>query len=69
MGLFRVAGEIRTRSSPRSTTAAPALVLYLGDSFEGVFMFEVTDGRITHLYAMRNPDKLAGIDIQRRVSR
>ena len=30
---------------------------------------EVVDGRITHFYAMRNPEKLAGVDIPRGISR
>ncbi len=32
-------------------------------------MFEVIDDVITNLYAMRNPDKLAGIAIPRAISR
>ena len=40
--------------------SAPALVLYLGDHLEGVITVEIIDGRITHFYAMRNPDKLTG---------
>jgi RNA polymerase sigma-70 factor (ECF subfamily) len=36
---------------------------------EGVFLVEVTDGKITHFYAMRNPDKLVGIAIPRTISR
>ncbi len=48
---------------------APALVLYLGDHLESVVSVEVADGRITNFYAMRNPDKLAGVTIARRVRR
>jgi RNA polymerase sigma-70 factor (ECF subfamily) len=68
VGLIRVAGETG-RIVPAMYNNSPALKLYLGDNFEGVIMVEVTDGRITHFYVMRNPDKLAGVDIQRRVSR
>jgi RNA polymerase sigma-70 factor (ECF subfamily) len=32
-------------------------------------VFEILDGKITNLYAMRNPDKLAGITIPRTISR
>ena len=42
--------------------SAPAVVLYLGDRFEGVFTVEIVDGQITNFYAMRNPDKLAARD-------
>jgi RNA polymerase sigma-70 factor (ECF subfamily) len=68
MGLVRFGGE-RFRVEPAIYNNAPALKLYLGDSFEGVVTVEVTDGRISNFYAMRNPDKLAGIDIPRKISR
>jgi RNA polymerase sigma-70 factor (ECF subfamily) len=34
-----------------------------------VITIEITDGRITNLYAMRNPDKLAAASVQRAISR
>ncbi|MGO4446492.1 RNA polymerase sigma-70 factor [Mycobacterium sp. 2YAF39] len=68
IGLVRVAGE-SGRVEPAMYNNAPALKLYLGDSFEGVITVEITGGRISHFYAMRNPDKLAGVDIPREISR
>ncbi|WP_099041965.1 RNA polymerase sigma-70 factor [Mycobacterium neglectum] len=68
IGLIRLAGE-SGRVEPAMYNNAPALKLYLGDSFEGVITVEVTDGRISHFYAMRNPDKLTGVDIPREISR
>ncbi|BCI54900.1 RNA polymerase sigma24 factor [Mycolicibacterium litorale] len=68
LGLLRVAGE-GGRIEPAMYNNAPALKLYLGDSFEGVVTVEVVDGRISHFYAMRNPDKLGGVDIPREISR
>ncbi|KKW62906.1 RNA polymerase sigma-70 factor [Mycolicibacterium elephantis] len=68
VGLVRVAGE-RGRVEPATYNNAPALKLYLGDSFEGVITVEITDGRISHFYAMRNPEKLAAIDIPREIAR
>ncbi|MGA5463532.1 RNA polymerase sigma-70 factor [Mycobacterium sp. NPDC050041] len=68
MGLIRLAGE-GGRIEPAMYNNAPALRLYLGDSFEGVITVEIVDGRIAHFYAMRNPDKLAGVDIRREISR
>ena len=44
-------------------------MLYLGDRLEGVVSVEVIDGKITNFYVMRNPDKLTGVTIARRVSR
>ena len=68
IGLIRVAGE-SGRVEPAMYNNAPALKLYLGDSFEGVITVEITDGKISHFYAMRNPDKLGGVDIPREISR
>ncbi|MGV0744909.1 RNA polymerase sigma-70 factor [Mycolicibacterium sp. XJ870] len=68
IGLMRVGGE-SARVEPAMYNNAPALKLYLGDSMEGVITVEVADGKITHFYAMRNPDKLTGIDIPRTISR
>jgi RNA polymerase sigma-70 factor, ECF subfamily len=68
LGLLRVAGE-SGRIEPAMYNNSPALKLYLGERFEGVITVEITDERITHFYVMRNPDKLAGIDIRRHVSR
>jgi RNA polymerase sigma-70 factor (ECF subfamily) len=69
MGLVRFAGERGGRIEPAMYNNAPALKLYLGDSFEGIITVEVTDGRISHFYAMRNPDKLVGVDIPREITR
>lgn len=68
MGLVRMGGE-SARVEPAMFNNSPALKLYLGDSFEGVITVEIVDGRITHFYAMRNPDKLTGVDIPRTISR
>lgn len=68
IGLVRLAGE-SGRVEPAMYNNAPALKLYLGDSFEGVITVEITEGRISHFYAMRNPDKLTGVDIPREISR
>jgi RNA polymerase sigma-70 factor (ECF subfamily) len=48
---------------------APAIVVHRGEVLEGVFLLEIVDATITHLYAMRNPDKLAGIAMPRSISR
>jgi RNA polymerase sigma-70 factor (ECF subfamily) len=68
IGLVRVAGETG-RVEPAMYNNAPALKLYMGDTFEGIITVEITDGRISHFYAMRNPDKLTGVDIPREISR
>lgn len=62
IGLMRFVGQ-GGRFEPTTYNNAPAFKLYLDDSFEGVVTVEVVDGKITHFYAMRNPDKLTGVDI------
>jgi RNA polymerase sigma-70 factor, ECF subfamily len=68
IGLFRLGGA-DGRVEPATYNNAPALNLYLGDSFEGVITVEITEGRISHFYAMRNPAKLATATIPRVISR
>lgn len=68
IGLLRTAGE-EGRVELATYNNAPALKLYLGDSFEGVITVEITDGRISHFYAMRNPEKLTTVAIPRAISR
>ncbi|BBY45978.1 RNA polymerase subunit sigma-24 [Mycolicibacterium celeriflavum] len=68
--LFEVARDMpEMRFHTAVYNSAPAVVIYTGDHLEGLFVFEVTDDKITNLYAVRNPDKLAGITIPRKISR
>jgi RNA polymerase sigma-70 factor, ECF subfamily len=68
LGLIRGAGELG-HVEPAFYNGAPALVLYLGENLEGIISVELTDGKISHLYAMRNPEKLGGIKVARELSR
>ncbi len=68
IGLLRMSGT-QGRAEPATYNNAPALKLYLGDSFEGVITVEITEGRISHFYAMRNPEKLTTAGIPRAISR
>jgi RNA polymerase sigma-70 factor (ECF subfamily) len=68
LGLLRFAGE-EGRVEPAFYNGAPALVLYLGDSLEGVISVELTDGKISHFFAMRNPEKLGGVKVARELAR
>jgi len=68
LGLFRIGGP-EGRIEPAVYNSGPAMVLYLGDRLEGVVSVEVVDGKITHFYAMRNPDKLASVLVSREISR
>lgn len=68
LGLIRSGGE-DGRAEAAFYNGAPALVLYLGDGLEGVITIEITDGLITHFYAMRNPEKLGGVKVSREIAR
>jgi RNA polymerase sigma-70 factor (ECF subfamily) len=68
LGLLRFAGD-EGRVEPSFYNGAPALVLYLGDSLEGIISVELTDGKISHFDAMRNPEKLGGVMVEREISR
>ena len=69
--LFRVAAERMpdVRFETAVYNSSPAMVVYNGDQLEGVFLIEIIDGKITHFYAMRNPDKLLGIAVPREIAR
>jgi RNA polymerase sigma-70 factor (ECF subfamily) len=70
LALFRAAPRMDLRFQTAIYNSAPAVVIYSGrDHVEGVLVFEIVDDKITNLYAMRNPDKLAGITIRREISR
>lgn len=68
VGLIRLGGP-EGRAEPAFYNGAPALVLYLGDRLEGVVSVDVVDGKIANFYAMRNPDKLAGVTVSREIGR
>jgi RNA polymerase sigma-70 factor (ECF subfamily) len=70
IGIFRLGQKLPdVRIQTAVYNSAPAVIVYSADHLEGVFLLEVIDGKITHFYAMRNPDKLAGITIPRTISR
>lgn len=68
MGLIRLGGP-EGRAEVAVYNNAPALVLYLGDKLEGVVSVELSDGKITNFYAMRNPEKLATVTVPRSIGR
>ena len=68
--LFRTgrrAPDVRIEIANRNNT--PAIVAYRGNHLEGVFLIEITNGRITNFYAIRNPDKLLTATVPRQISR
>jgi RNA polymerase sigma-70 factor, ECF subfamily len=69
LGLMRGAADYEARIDLATYNNAPALVLYLGEHLEGIILIEIEDGQISHFYAMRNPDKLGGVLVEREIRR
>jgi RNA polymerase sigma-70 factor, ECF subfamily len=70
IGIFRLGQKLPdVRIETAMYNSAPAVIVYSGEKLEGVFLVEIVDGKITHFYAMRNPDKLVGIAVPRTISR
>ena len=70
VGLFRAGERVPGLAFERITcNGEPAVMIRSDAGMEGVFTIEVIDGKITHFYAMRNPDKLTGVDSPRVISR
>ncbi|WP_438828373.1 RNA polymerase sigma-70 factor [Streptomyces hesseae] len=69
-----VAGVARTsaagaRAEFASCNALPALLLSLDDRLDHVLIFEIEDGLIHGMYAVRNPDKLGAAGVPRLLDR
>jgi RNA polymerase sigma-70 factor (ECF subfamily) len=69
-----VAGPLRKgllgrRLEVVTANGAPAVAVYSGDVLDGILTLEIIGGKITHLYAMANPDKLTTVTTARRISR
>jgi RNA polymerase sigma-70 factor, ECF subfamily len=70
IAIFRVRQRMAdVRLETVNCNGAPAMVIYRGDHLEAVFLVEITDGKITNFYAMRNPEKLAAIAVPHAISR
>ena len=52
-----------------TANSAPAVMVYSGDHLETIFTVEIINGKITHFYAIANPDKLVTVTTARRISR
>jgi len=59
-GLARVAGGITME--PVQANGRPALVVRLDGELDSVVAVRIDDGRVTGLYAVRNPEKLSHMD-------
>ncbi|MEU9024002.1 RNA polymerase sigma factor SigJ [Actinomadura sp. NPDC048394] len=69
MELFRAGRVPDLRIEMVNCNNTPAMAAYSGDRLEGVFLADVVDEKITHFYAIRNPDKLLALTSPRQISR
>lgn len=66
---------LMTRAGPEyrlelaTYNGAPALIAYRNEQPDSVFTIEVSDGRISNFYVIRNPEKLASVTVARRITR
>ncbi|MFH8935493.1 RNA polymerase sigma factor SigJ [Streptomyces griseosporeus] len=67
--VFRLGQLADPRIEVAICNGAPTVVVHGGDRTEGVFLVEITEGKITGVYAVRNPDKLTAVTVPRRISR
>lgn len=52
-----------------TANSAPAVMVYSGDRLQALLAIEIRDGKITHFYAIANPDKLAAVAVPRTITR
>jgi RNA polymerase sigma-70 factor, ECF subfamily len=69
VGLMRVGAAHGGRIEPAIYNSAPAMKLCLDEKLECIITVEIVDGKITNLYAMRNPEKLLAAAVPREISR
>lgn len=67
MGGFGKFGAITF--SPVDINGRPALIVHLDGEVDSILTVEVEDGRVTGVYAVRNPEKLSRIGAETEVSR
>ncbi|SDS95017.1 RNA polymerase sigma-70 factor, ECF subfamily [Friedmanniella luteola] len=66
-GLGKTDGTLT--ASPAVINGSPALLLRLDGEVDGVLAARVEDGRISHLYFVRNPEKLTRVETETALSR
>ena len=68
IGLMTRAGS-EYRLELTTYNGAPAMIAYRHDQPDSVFTIEVSGGRISHFYVIRNPAKLTSVTVARRITR
>ena len=68
IGLMTRAGA-EYRLELTTCNGAPAMIAYRHDRPDSVFTIELSGGRISHFYVIRNPEKLVAATVARQISR
>ncbi|RRS01323.1 RNA polymerase sigma-70 factor [Glycomyces terrestris] len=69
IGLFHRSLPTDLRFETVACNAAPAVAAFVDGRLTGVFLLTTADGKVTDLYAIRNPDKLLAMTGAKRISR
>ncbi|MBA0048953.1 RNA polymerase sigma-70 factor [Mycobacteroides sp. LB1] len=70
IGLSRAAASFPDVRLELSTyNSMPALLIYSEGRLDAVLAVSITDGKVAHVFAIRNPDKLATAETARHISR
>ncbi|GAA1482727.1 RNA polymerase sigma-70 factor [Gordonia sinesedis] len=70
IGLSQAAAQFPDVRMELSTfNSTPALLIYTEGSLDAVLTVSIVDGKVEHIFAIRNPDKLATAEITRHISR
>ncbi|ETA05124.1 RNA polymerase sigma24 factor [Gordonia alkanivorans CGMCC 6845] len=68
-GFARLGRDLDYRLEPAVFNNQSGVAIYIDDRLEGTFTLHIVDGVIEQIYAMRNPDKLTGLEEPRTVAR
>lgn len=57
------------RMEPAIVNSLPGMRVYFEGRLQGVFVIELSDGLVHNIFAIRNPDKLTGVEVRRSIAR
>ncbi|WP_426504387.1 hypothetical protein ACPPVO_43435 [Dactylosporangium sp. McL0621] len=70
LALFRtMRGRPDFRVEVVNYNSQPAMAIHLGELGQSACLLEISNGKITHGFSIRNPEKLAALGIARTIAR
>ncbi|QKT09278.1 RNA polymerase sigma-70 factor [Gordonia sp. X0973] len=69
LGFVRIGMKKDMATRALRANGMPGFAVTMTDDPGGAFWFHVVDGKIAHIYAMRNPEKLGGLEAPRSIAR